>query len=227
MGLIDTLGRIPKIMEANLNSLLDKCEDPAKMIDQLLVDYKRDLADVKKDTVKVMADLKMAQKQLEDCDNEIARKTTAAQNAIKAGKEDDARVILQSKQNLEATRESLQQNYNVCQQNAEQMKQAYNKLVADLDELENRKNAAKAKISIAKAQTKINETTSKASANKALGAFAKYEEKADRAMAEATAGAQLDAAVQSVDDLTDKYASTVHSSTVDDELERMKAEMGL
>ena len=55
MGLADTLGRIPKILEANINALLDRCEDPAKMIDQLLIDYKRDLADVKRDTAAVMA----------------------------------------------------------------------------------------------------------------------------------------------------------------------------
>jgi len=51
MGLADTLGRIPKILEANINALLDRCEDPAKMIDQLLIDYNRDLADVNRDTV--------------------------------------------------------------------------------------------------------------------------------------------------------------------------------
>ena len=61
MGLMDTLGRIPKILEANINAILDKCEDPAKMIDQLLIDYKRDLADVKKDTAAVMADVKLAE----------------------------------------------------------------------------------------------------------------------------------------------------------------------
>lgn len=227
MSIVDTLGRIPKIMEANLNALLDKCEDPAKMIDQLLVDYKRDLADVKRDTVKVMADLEMAKKQLDDCDKEISRKTTAAQNAIKAGNEDDARTILQSKQNLEASRMSLQQNYDVCDQNAAQMKQAYSKLVADIDALENRKNAAKAKISIAKAQTKISNTASKASSSKVMDSFAKYEEKAERALAEATANAQIDAEIMSVEDLTDKYASAGNNASVEDELARMKAEMGI
>ncbi len=84
MGLMDTLGRIPKILEANINAILDKCEDPAKMIDQLLIDYKRDLADVKKDTAAVMADVKLAEKKLSDCDASIARKQQAAENALKA-----------------------------------------------------------------------------------------------------------------------------------------------
>ena len=39
MGLADTLARIPKILEANINAMLDKLEDPSKMIDQLLIDY--------------------------------------------------------------------------------------------------------------------------------------------------------------------------------------------
>ena len=90
MGLMDTLGRIPKILEANLNAILDKCEDPAKMIDQLLVDYKRDLADIKKDTAAVMADVELAEKRLKECDESIAKKQKAAENALKAGNEGDA-----------------------------------------------------------------------------------------------------------------------------------------
>ena len=62
MGLIETLGRIPKIMEANVNALLDKCEDPKKMIDQTLIDYKRNLAEVKQSTTEVMANLNLAKK---------------------------------------------------------------------------------------------------------------------------------------------------------------------
>ena len=98
MGLADTLGRIPKILEANINALLDRCEDPAKMIDQLLIDYKRDLADVKRDTAAVMADVKLAEKKVEECDEDIARKQKAAENALKAGNEGDARTLLAAKQ---------------------------------------------------------------------------------------------------------------------------------
>ena len=47
------LTRFTDIMKSNINALLDKCEDPAKMIDQTLRDLREDLAEVKKEfTVK-------------------------------------------------------------------------------------------------------------------------------------------------------------------------------
>ena len=208
MGLADTLGRIPKILEANINALLDRCEDPAKMIDQLLIDYKRDLADVKRDTAAVMADVKLAEKKVEECDEDIARKQKAAENALKAGNEGDARTLLAAKQRLEMTRESLLQNLAVAQKNAEMMQEGYNKLVRSIED-------------------QINKTAAKANSTINMDAFNKYEQKAERMLAEANAAAQLDAAAVSADDLTEKYTSGADSSSVDDELAALKTKLGL
>jgi phage shock protein A len=227
MGLADTLARIPKILEANINALLDKCEDPSKMIDQLLIDYKKDLVDVKRDTAAVMADVKLAEKKLEECDADIARKQKSAENALRAGNECDARTLLAAKQSLEVTRESLLQNLSVAQKNADMMQEGYNRLVRNIEELEQRKDAAKAKISMAKAQDQINKTAAKANSTINMDAFNKYEQKAERMLAEANATAELDSQTVSVDDLTRKYTSSADSASVDDELAALKAKMGL
>ena len=50
------LSRFKDIMASNVNALLDKFEDPAKMVDQMLIDLREDLAEVKKETDSVMAD---------------------------------------------------------------------------------------------------------------------------------------------------------------------------
>lgn len=42
------LSRFSDIMKANINDMLDKCEDPSKMVDQTLRELKEDLAEVKK-----------------------------------------------------------------------------------------------------------------------------------------------------------------------------------
>ena len=227
MGLIETLGRIPKILEANLNALIDKAEDPEKMIDQLLVDYKRDLVNVKRDTVEVMANLEIAKKKLDECDAAIAKKNTAAMNALKQGNEADARVIIASKQELEVTRLSLAQNYDVCKKNADMMKAGYNKLVQNIDNLEQRKEAAKAKLALARAQEQINKTASSVNMSKYTDSFAKYEEKADRALARANASAELDMNFETGESLTDKYASAGNDTAVEDELAALKASLGM
>ena len=48
------LTRFTDIMKSNINALLDKCEDPAKMIDQTLRDLREDLAEVKKETARTL-----------------------------------------------------------------------------------------------------------------------------------------------------------------------------
>ena len=52
------LSRFKTIMEANINALLDKAEDPVKMADQLARDLEKDLGEVKAETVSVMAEEK-------------------------------------------------------------------------------------------------------------------------------------------------------------------------
>ena len=76
------LTRFTDIMKSNINALLDKCEDPAKMIDQTLRDLREDLAEVKKETANIIADAKSADRQVKECEEEITKYTAAAQNAF-------------------------------------------------------------------------------------------------------------------------------------------------
>jgi phage shock protein A len=107
------------------------------------------------------------------------------------------------------------------------MQEGYNKLVRNIEELEQRKDAAKAKISMAKAQDQINKTAAKANSTINMDAFNKYEAKAERMLAEANANAELDAQTVSAEDLTSKYTSSADSASVDDELAALKSKLGL
>ena len=68
MGILKRFG---DIMSSNINALLDKCEDPAKMIDQTLRNLESDLGKVKAETASVMADAQAAKRKLDDCNEEI------------------------------------------------------------------------------------------------------------------------------------------------------------
>jgi phage shock protein A len=107
------------------------------------------------------------------------------------------------------------------------MQQGYNKLVRNIEELESRKDAAKAKISMAKAQDQINKTAAKANSTINMDAFNKYEEKAERMLAEANAAAELDAETVSAESLTEKYTNSSDSASVDEELAALKAKLGM
>ena len=60
------LSRFRDIIAADINALLDKAEDPAKMIDQYLIKAKEDLAQVKQETAAVMAEEARAKRVLDD-----------------------------------------------------------------------------------------------------------------------------------------------------------------
>lgn len=224
MGILQRFG---DIMKSNINALLDKCEDPAKMVDQTLLDLRKDLADVKKETASVMADEKNAKRKLDENDAEIKKYTTAAQNALKSGNETDAKTLIARKQQLEETRTSLQSTYDVAHANAEKMRQMHDKLTNDIESMETRKDAIKGKVATAKAQAHMNKMTSGVNTDASMAAFDRMEAKANKMLDEANAEAELNEGVHSTDDLADKYALGGNDVSVDDELARMKAELGL
>lgn len=222
------LQRFSDIMRSNINALLDKCEDPAKMVDQMLLDLRQDLAEVKTETAGVMADARSAKRQLDDCDETIARYDQAARAALRAGNEADARELLAKKQQYEQTRVSLASAYELADANATKMRQLHDKLVSDISGLEARKSVIKAKVAAAKAQEHVNDITSGGDrARSSMEAFERMEAKADRMLDAAQAKVELNEAAGSTDELADKYLTGAASPSVDDELAKLKAEMGL
>ena len=226
MGILD---RFTSIIKANINDLLDKAEDPAKMIDQYLIDMTESLAAVKKETAGVMAEETRTKRLVDENQADIEKYDNLARKALQSGNEDDARTFLAKKQQLEAKGESLQESYAAAKGNADKMRQMHDKLVSDINELKSRREAIKAKVAVAKTQEKVNEMAS--STNKAEGAisaFNRMEAKADAMLDRAQAEAELNQApVDSMEELEKKYTTAGSDASVDAELEKLKSEMGL
>lgn len=225
------LSRFKDIISSNINALLDKAEDPQKMIEQYLRELTGDLAEVKRETASVMADEAKAKRNLIANQEEIEKYTNLAKKALAAGNEADAKIFIKKKQSLEEIGESLQQMYDVAASNSAKMRQMHDKLVRDLQDLQQRKAVIEAKIKIAKAQEKVNEAAKNSAVNKAeasLGAFARIEEKVDHMLDQANAMAELQ--LEPVDETwaaEERYHEAIVNSKVDSELEAMKAELGL
>ena len=94
------LTRFKDIMEANINALLDKAEDPEKMVDQYLRNLESDLGKVKAETAAVMADEAKAKRELDSCKQEVDKYQAYAEKALKAGNESDARDFLRRSSQL-------------------------------------------------------------------------------------------------------------------------------
>lgn len=222
------LTRFKDIMSSNINALLDKMEDPEKMIDQYLRNLQEDLGKVKAETAAIMAEETRAKRELDECVKEIEKMQSYAQKAVIAGNDDDARAFLEKKQQLVTKQASLETAYTGAAENAAKMRQMHDKLVTDINELTARRDSIKAKVKVAKTTERVNKMTSSISGSEAdLAAFDRMEAKANRMLDEANAMTELNSVAPS-ESLKDKQAKydSVPSSSVDDELAALKAEMG-
>lgn len=226
MGILD---RFTTIIKANINDLLDKAEDPAKMVDQYLIDLTDSLAEVKRETAGVMAEETRAKRLVDDNVAQVTRMESLARKALTAGNEDDARAFLTKKQQFDTKGAELQKAYEAAHANATKMRQMHDKLVSDIEGLKSRRDTVKAKVAVAKTQEKVAGFTSQSDrAESALEAFNRMEEKADRMLDTADAMSELnEQPVDATVGLEAKYASAADGAAVDDELARLKRDMGL
>ncbi|MCR6544970.1 PspA/IM30 family protein [Dehalobacterium formicoaceticum] len=224
MAILDRFG---DIIKANINVLLDKMEDPAKMIDQYMNNMMEDLAEVKRSTAGVMAEETRTKRMVDENQAEIDKYAALAKKALSANNEGDARVFIAKKQELESLAVGLQTAYDAARLNAEKMRQMHDKLVTDIETLKSRREMIKAKVAVAKTQEKMNELSSATERTQGtIQAFERMEDKADRMLDKANAMADLnEGPVDDAKALEEKYASS-SSASVDEELNRMKKELG-
>ncbi|WP_276927472.1 PspA/IM30 family protein [Faecalibaculum rodentium] len=221
------LSRFSEIMKSNINALLDRAEDPEKMADQMLRNTREQFAEVKAQTASVMADAAKANRDAADCQADIARYQKAAENALISRNEGDAKKLIAQKQKLEEKYKALQQAADLANANADKMRQMYDKLASDIETLEARKDAIKAKTAAAKAQQSINRLVSGLpDTNSSLEAFDRMDAKATKQLDAAMAEAQLNE-TSSSEDLAEKYSGSGSDVSVDSELEEMKKKLGL
>jgi len=219
------ISRFKDIMASNINALLDKAENPEKMIDQYLRNLNSDLGKVKSETASVMAEEQRSKRVLNECQDDMEKMERYAIKALEAANEGDARKFLEKKATLAARLSELQAAYQLAAANSQQMKQMHDKLVADIGELESRRNVLKAKWSVAKTQERLNKHgASAAHSGQSILAFERMEEKVNRALDEANAMAELNAGPKDeIADLTAKYDETSHD--VENELAALKERM--
>ncbi|SCI25640.1 PspA/IM30 family protein [Intestinibacter bartlettii] len=226
------LSRFKDIMSSNINALLDKVEDPMKMIDQYLRNLESDLGKVKAETAAVMAEETKSKRELDECTASINKMQTYAEKALLSGNEADARTFLSKKGELNNKLMSLQQTYDIAKENSTKMREMHDKLIKDISQLNTRRDELKAKMAVANTQEKLNKIGS--SVNGAIGNMSKFDEmeaKINKKLDTANAMAELNNSQkeENIEDLIAKYDNETKntSSEIDNELSELKSKLGL
>lgn len=218
--------RIKDIMESNVHAILDKCENPEKMLDQMLRKAKEDLAEVKTATASVMADTKAAQRAYDDALKKAESEHQCAANALRAGDEAAAQKFLDSEARIRSGILTQAENtLNIAKEHEQQMKDAHNKLCDDIDFMQSQLATIKGTMKVAKATETVNKV--KGTRRDSAATFQGYADKAQRMLDEAQAKADLNAGPKdSMDDLRQKYAAPAGGGG-SAAMDALKAELGM
>jgi phage shock protein A len=235
--IMEILKRFRDIMTSNIHAMLDKAEDPEKMIDQYLRDLNSDLGKVKSETAAIMAAEKRERRELDELKKEMDDMQRYAVKALEAGNEDDARKFLQRKAELTDKQTDKQTAVELAATNTQQMRQMHDKLESDISELESRRQELKGKAAVAKTQQRMNDfASSVGGAGERISAFDAMEKKINQQLDESAAMAELNKSSEtSIQDLAKKYDgganvedelnSLKNGVNVDDELEALKSQV--
>lgn len=221
------LDRIGDIMSSNVHALLDKCEDPEKMLDQNMRDAVEDLAELKESAKQLKADLTGAQRNYDGAMARMQAEHQYAVNAMKSGDEGTAAQFLASEKHIREQEVDLaKRNLDAAKKNFETVQKAYNKLAGDIELMKNERNHIKSTIRTAKATEKVAKMKDPSSGYSER--FSKYAEKAQRMLDEANAGIELDeASGDGLDVMRAKYASSAAGPDMSDALAALRAECGM
>src|SRR5690348_2693169 len=128
------LERVSTLIRANLNDLIDKAEDPEKMIKQVILDMQNQLLQVKTQVAIAIADQHLLEKKQKDNEEKIAEWTRKAEMALDKKQEDLARAAIERSLQYKEMTESFTQQVIDQRLQVETLKTALHKLQAKLEE---------------------------------------------------------------------------------------------
>ena len=223
MGLFSRLGTL---IRSNINELINKAEDPEKMLNQVLVDMKSQLVEAKKQVAVAIADEKRLKKQYQAEAAKATEWERKAMLAIKAGDDNLAKAALARKGEHDEVAETLRQQWEAQKQSVEQLKLALRGLDNKIEEAKRKRNILVSRQKRAEAQKTINETLSNINSTSAFDTFERMSDRVTQLEAEAEATAELGGALPEAT-LEQQFKALEASSGVDDQLAALKNKMAL
>jgi phage shock protein A len=230
-------GRMSTVVKAKISKLLDRAEDPSETLEYSYQKQIELLQNVKKGIADVVTSKKRLQLQEEKLQAQVVKLDTQARQALAAGQEELARTALERKNVAQTELQSLDSQIAQLEEQQQQMTASEQKLKSKIEQFRSKKEVIKAQYSAAEAQVKISEAATGVGEEMAdVGlAMQRALDKTENMRARASAVQELEAA-GTFDDLTalnpaeddiDRQLKALSStSVVDDELAKMKAELG-
>jgi len=222
--------RFARLVKSNVNDLINKMEDPEKVLEQAVQDMQKDLIKVRQAYAEVSASTKRMEEQIRLAESEAAKWYERAQLALSKGEDELAREALtRRKQQLEMS-DSLKEQVEGQQGSITTLYESMKELEAKMAEAKAKKDQIIARARTAKATTKVNDMLSGVGSTSSMAAFDRMTEKVDQLEAQADVSKQLAASAPGSgggSTIDQQFKALESGNAVDDELAAMKRAQGM
>ena len=215
--------RTRDIIAANFNDMLDKAEDPAKMIRLIILEMEETLVEVRTSSARTIADQKELRRHVDKLDRLQADWGDKAQLALSKDREDLARAALLEKKKASDMAGQLHQEIAVLDDSLRAYEQDIEKLQNRLREARSRQSAITARLQSAENRVKLRTLLASERVDEALARFDQLERRVDYAEGRAEAMGLAD---ERQPTLADEIAALADGDSIDAELAEMKKSMG-
>ncbi|MEJ6514650.1 MAG: phage shock protein PspA [Pseudomonadales bacterium] len=211
--------RFTDIINANINSILDKAEDPEKMVRLIIQEMEETLVEVRTQSAKLIADKKELGRRTEKMVKEASEWERKAETALSKDREDLARAALKEKTAAQEEVSAVESDLELIEINLQKLSGDIAQLQTKLVDAKTRQKALILRGKTAKSRMGVKRQLHDVDVNEAMNRFERYERKID----------VLEGEVESYDlgqkNLADEIADLESDEKVDEELARLKQRM--
>jgi phage shock protein A len=211
--------RFTDIINSNINNLLDKAEDPAKMVRLIIQEMEDTLVEVRSSSAKTLADKKELARQANRSEADASQWQEKAELALSKDREDLARAALMEKKKCVESAGALREELTHVDSHIAKLQSEISQLQDKLADAKSRQKAIIIREKTANSRLKVKQNIDSDKVNDALSRFDHYERKIDGIEA------QVESYDMSSKSLADEISELASDEKVDDELAQLKAKM--
>ncbi|MCS0161890.1 phage shock protein PspA [Vibrio alginolyticus] len=213
--------RFADIVNSNISALLDKAEDPEKMIRLIIQEMEDTLVEVRTNSAKAIADKKELARKVETLEEQIGEWGQKASLALVKEREDLARAALIEKQKLEQVIKGLHTEQTLVEETIDKLTGEIGKLEGKIAETRAKQQALAIRNQTASNRRDVQKHLHTSRTNEAMAKFEQYSRKVDEMEAEADLYAQTSNAKS----LEQEFAELQAQDEIEKELAKLKEQM--
>ena len=214
--------RISDLVRANINDLIDRAENPEKMVKQIIIDMEDQLRKSTQGLGTAMGSLNQVKKQLENAQEQSNSWQAKARTCLEQGNEDLAKQALENKVKQDKMVAQYQEMVNSMEVQVNEIKSQVDVLKQKLEEARSKQAMLVARSQMADAKSQMAKTLGNMDSKSAFAKMDKMEKKIEAKEAQADAFSEVSGVQESEND---PFAQMDKENSINAELEKLKQEM--